>query len=199
MTNPKPVLRNLVAGACLLAAAAAAAPPDFGAYEQSRWETYREAGRVALQRGRLEDAASLFASALAEAERFGKSDPRVALSLVDLARAYDAQDKPADADRLYKRALAHLERGAGKSDPDIARVLDALAERARRLGNAAEAARLYKRAIGVWEHTGAKNDPDFAVALEHYAALLRRMGQEAEAEKLDHRAAGIRGRLGPKR
>ena len=161
---------------------------------ESRWEEYREAGNVALKHGHLEKAARLFTAALEEAEQFGSRDPRLARSLVDLARVYDAQGQTTDADRLYKRALAIAEKDAGKGDPELAAIIESLADRALAQGKPADAERLYKRALAIWEKALGKSHPMLVTIMEHYAAVLRDSGRTAEAVKLEKRAAGIRGK-----
>jgi len=195
--------RKAVVGLLLVAcfATAASAGPekgekrgDWNHYETGRWQSYRHAGEVALDRDRLDDAAHMFKQALQEAEQFGQRDPRLVESLLDLAFVYDMQGREAEADRLYKRAFAALEKGAGKNHPEVARALDSLANRARRRGKNAEAERLYKRDAAAWEKGLGKNDPELARIFEHYAALMRDTGRASEAEKLEKRAESIRAR-----
>ena len=197
MQRARAAMIGVLAATCVAAVASAGPKKGKGNwdhYETGRWESYHHAGETALDRDRLDDAAHMFQSALKDAEQFGRRDPRLVESLLDLAFVHDLQGNSAEADRLYKRAFAALEKGAGKGSPEVARALDGLADRARRRGKNAEAERLYKRAVAAWEKGMGKNDPQLAFILDRYAALLRETGRTSEAEKLEKRAASIRER-----
>ena len=56
----------------------------------------------------------------------GPDHPTVATSLNDLATLYQAQGKYAEAEPLYKRALAIREKALGPEHPDFALSLDNL-------------------------------------------------------------------------
>ena len=58
----------------------------------------------------------------------GPDHPQVALGLNNLARLYRARGKYAEAEPLYKRALAINEKALGSDHPDLATTLNNLAE-----------------------------------------------------------------------
>ena len=66
-------------------------------------------------------------AALKVAERFGDGDPRLPVSLNNLAELYRAQGKYADAEPLHKRALSIRENHLGPEHRDAAESLSNLA------------------------------------------------------------------------
>ena len=60
-------------------------------------------------------------------------------SLNNLAGLYQAQGKDAEAEPLYKRALAIREKALGKDHPDVATVLENLAVLYEKIGKEDEA------------------------------------------------------------
>ena len=58
-----------------------------------RWDKYNAAGEKAYQQGHYDEAEKQFVVALKEAEKFGGQDPRLAMSLNNLAEIYRTQGK----------------------------------------------------------------------------------------------------------
>jgi tetratricopeptide (TPR) repeat protein len=71
---------------------------------------------------------------------------------------YQNQRRYADAEPLYKRSLAILERALGPDHPDIATSLNNLAAMYGAQGREADAEPLYKRALAIREKTTAPSD-----------------------------------------
>src|ERR1017187_1182576 len=69
------------------------------------WSVHNSAGKNALLRGALEEAASEFRAAIREAEQ-GRQDKEIAASLTNLGEVYYEQHKFALADRTLLRADA---------------------------------------------------------------------------------------------
>ncbi|OFW11587.1 MAG: hypothetical protein A3H27_13200 [Acidobacteria bacterium RIFCSPLOWO2_02_FULL_59_13] len=76
----------------------------------------------------------------------GPEHPNVGQSLNNLAGLYAAQGKYADAEPLYKRALAILEKTLGPEHPNVAQSLENYAGLLRKMGRDDEAARMEARA-----------------------------------------------------
>ncbi len=76
----------------------------------------------------------------------GPDHSDVATSLNNLAVLYDAQGRYAEAEPLYKRALAILEKALGPEHPYVAQGLENYAVLLRGTGRSAEADRLDARA-----------------------------------------------------
>jgi len=75
----------------------------------------------------------------------------VAVSLNNLAMAYQARGMPAEAEPLYHRALAIWEKTYGAEHPQVAIGLTNLAVLYRTQGHYSGAEPLYKRALAIQE------------------------------------------------
>jgi tetratricopeptide (TPR) repeat protein len=71
--------------------------------------------------------------------------------LNNLAALYDDQGRYADAEPLYKRALAVWEKALGPDHPDVATALNNLAQLYKDQGSYEDAEPLYKRALAIRE------------------------------------------------
>ena len=74
--------------------------------QETRWDSIMADAAKAYQQADYAQAKKLLLAALKEAEKFGEQDPRFATSLNNLAELYRAQGKYAQAEPLYRRALA---------------------------------------------------------------------------------------------
>ena len=93
----------------------------------SQWESKNAAGVQAFQQRSYADAENFFTSALQQAEQFGDRDSRFATSLNNLASLRQAQNKYAEAEPLYRRALGIWETIYGPENMDVASALNNLA------------------------------------------------------------------------
>ena len=180
----------LLAGACGLALGPARAPGQ----DAALWQHDVEEAKVAYQQQDYSRCGQLLQKALREAEKFGADDPRVAVTLHNLGNLAATQGKTAEAEPLYRRALAILEkvRGPDHSQTAVARL--GLADLLAAQGNDAEAEANYRAALRAFEKVLGPAHPIVATTLERYAALLRRAGRTAEAEQLEARARAARSR-----
>src|SRR5262249_15282646 len=80
------------------------------AQDAALWQQYAEEAKQAYQKGDQVAAERLLQLSRQEAEKFGPEDPRVAVTLNNLATLYVKQAKFAAAEPLYQRALAILEK-----------------------------------------------------------------------------------------
>jgi|tagenome__1003787_1003787.scaffolds.fasta_scaffold20510509_1 tetratricopeptide (TPR) repeat protein len=87
-----------------------------------------------------------------------------------------AEHRHAEAELLFKRALAIGEKALGPEHPDIATRLNNLAELYRATNRHAEAEPLFKRALAIDEKVLPANYPDLATVRENYAVLLDQLG-----------------------
>jgi CHAT domain-containing protein/tetratricopeptide (TPR) repeat protein len=152
-----------------------------------RWQELFEAGN--------------YPAALVEAQRyeaevkaqFGINHPNYATSLNALAVLYKNQARYADAEPLYKRALAIYEKASGPNHPSVAVALNNLALLHETQGRYADAEPLFKRALAIHEKEGGP-----ATVLGNLAMLYEEQGRYADAEPLEKRALAIREKaLGP--
>ena len=118
--------------------------------------------------------------------------PNVASSRHKLALLYKAQDRYADAELLYKRALEIDEKTLGAEDPDVTASLNNLAGVYRDQARYAEAEPLYKRALAILEKELGEEHLDVAASLNNLAGVYRDQARYAEAEPLYMRSLAIR-------
>ena len=76
------------------------------------------------------------------------------------------QGRYAEAEPLYKRALAIREKALGPDHPDVAKALNNLAVLYQKQGRYAEAEPLYKRALAIREKALGPDHPDVATDAE---------------------------------
>ena len=87
------------------------------------WQNYMDTGVKAYQQGNYPEAEKQFTAAVKEAEGFEPQDPRLATSLNNLAALYRTKGRYAEAEPLYKRALAIAEKALGPDHPLVATIL----------------------------------------------------------------------------
>jgi CHAT domain-containing protein/tetratricopeptide (TPR) repeat protein len=111
---------------------------------------------------------------------------------------YKTQARYADAEPLYRRALAIYEKASGHNHPSVAVALNNLALLYEIQGHYAEAEPLLKRALAIHEKEGGPGQTRVATALLNLGALYEDQGRYADAEPLYKRALAIREKaLGP--
>ena len=79
----------------------------------------------------------------------GPDHPSVAASLNNLAALYRIQGRYADAEPLYKRSLAIVEKALGPEHPDVAQSLENYAALLRETARADEADKMEARAKSI--------------------------------------------------
>ncbi len=149
------------------------------------WEKHHDSGWAAFKEKNYVEAEKQFMQALQEAEKFSPNDPRLRLTLNNLAETYRDQKRHSEAEPFYKRLLAMDEKALGPEHPSVAASLNNLANNYRLRGMYAEAEPLYKRALDIWVEQMGSDHPLVAHIQEGYAELLRKTGRVAEAEKLE--------------
>jgi len=80
--------------------------------QDSEWRRLNEQGNKLCESGQYAEAEKVLLSALAEAQKSGLADSRLATSQNNLAACYHAEARYAEAAELYERAL-----GSGKTPP----------------------------------------------------------------------------------
>jgi tetratricopeptide (TPR) repeat protein len=150
----------------------------------ARWEQDSAKASEAFQQGRYAEAETLWKSALKDAESFLPEDPRLVVSLKNLAQLYDDQKKSAEAEPLYQRLLAIEEKRLGPDHPDLATTLYHLAKLYQAHGKSAEAEPLYQRALAIRDRVLGPTHPDVIMILESYATLLRETNRTDDTVRL---------------
>ncbi len=119
-------------------------------------------------------------------------------SLSTLADVSRAEGRFAEAERLYKRALAIDEEALEKDHLNVARDVNNLAKLYQAQGQYAEAEPLYRRGLAMREKDLGPVHPEVAQSLNNLAEVYYAQGKYTEAEPLHKRALAIREKvLGP--
>jgi tetratricopeptide (TPR) repeat protein len=143
--------------------------------------------------------AGKFVEAIPLAQRVRARSPTTAtLRHRSTALLYDNQGRYADAEPLYKRALAIREKTLGPDHPDVAQSLNNLASLYDHQGRYADAEPLSKRSLAIREKALGPDHRGVATSLNNLALLYDHQGHYADAESLYKRALAIREKtLGP--
>jgi CHAT domain-containing protein/Tfp pilus assembly protein PilF len=116
----------------------------------------------------------------------------VGYSLNNLAEIYRVQGRYADAEPLYKRALAIREKTFGPDHPDVGQSLNNLTLLFQTQGRYSDAEPLYKRALAIPEKAFGLDHPDVGLSLNNLGVLFQTQGRYSDAEPLYKRALAIR-------
>jgi tetratricopeptide (TPR) repeat protein len=162
------------------------------AQEINLWQQHAEAAKKAHQQGDEAQAEKLLQLSHQEAEKFGPDDPRCAVSMHNLANFYASQGKFAQAEPLYQRAVAVLEKVRGAEHPQTALARVGLADLYQVEGRLPEAEPLYLRSVTGLEKGLGKDHTMVALALERYALLLRKTKRATTADAVEARVKEIR-------
>lgn len=133
--------------------------------QETLWPTYKAAGSDAVQQGRYEEAESLLRAAIAQAEKFGSLDPRLADSLNQLAILYATQRKFTQAEPLFQRSLGVSVAVLGPDHPDVAIVLRNMGILKASMRNYAEADVLLSRSLSLTNRALGQEHPVVAVTI----------------------------------
>jgi tetratricopeptide (TPR) repeat protein len=139
------------------------------------------------------------ALATAEAAELLEAGLETAATVLDhIALYHSARAAYADAEPLYKRAIAIDEKVLGPEHPDVAPSLNNLALLYRDTGRYPEAEPLYNRVLSIWEKALGPEHPNIATVANNLAELYQATGRYPEAEPLFQRSLSIREKvLGP--
>ncbi|MBI3666721.1 MAG: tetratricopeptide repeat protein [Acidobacteria bacterium] len=169
------------------------------AYPQSKtWDQLLTAGLKASEKGDYAEAERLLSAAVKAAEAFGPKNPRLTTSLRNLAEVYKKQaedykkqGKYAEAEPLYRRALATAEEGWGPQGPEVAKGLSDLGQLYLGQGRFADAEPLHRQALAVLEKARGPGDLQVAATLRDLGFALEGQHKSADAEPLLRRALAI--------
>ena len=115
-----------------------------------------------------------------------------AASLNNLAELYRGQGRYPEAERLYKRVLAILEKlPNGAADTRVATTLSNLALLYQAQRRYADEEPLYQRALAIREKALGPDHPDLAWLLNNLGGLYQVQGRYGDAERLFKRSLAI--------
>ena len=115
---------------------------------------------------------------------FGKQNLETFTSMSYLALLYQYQGKYADAEPLYKDALAGYQKAFGHEHPDTLTSMDNLALLYRYQGKYADAEPLNKDALAGYQKALGHEHPDTLTSMSNLALLYQYQGKYADAEPL---------------
>ena len=153
---------------------------------------FAQSGKViALTRaGKYAEALPLAQAMVTQLEK-GPPNKDYAGALNNLGQVYADMGRDAEAEPLYKQALAVMEKAVGLESVDIAIELNSLAALYQRQLRYAEAEPLFKRALALSERSLPPNHPDLGRALNNLATNYEKQDRHAESEALTRRALAI--------
>ena len=158
------------------------------------WQMYTTSGKQFLRLRNHREARRMFEAALATAEEFGPTDPRLGVALNNLARVHRARRRYDEAETLLRRALDVALKARGQEHPDTAVNMANLAGLYQTQERYDEAERLLCQATEVFGKTMGEAHPSMARLLDAHASVLGKMGRDAEAADARERAERIRAR-----
>ncbi|MGY8667600.1 CHAT domain-containing tetratricopeptide repeat protein [Bradyrhizobium sp. UFLA05-109] len=163
------------------------------------FSTFATAQNLATQSARINELsrAGKYAEALPLAQAMvaslekGNNSRDLAGALNNLAQINAAQGHDDQAEPLYKRAVALMEKSLGLDAVEIAPELNNLAALYQRQQRFADAEPLFKRALTIRERTLPREHPDVGQSLNNLATLYVKQERYADAEPLFQRALAI--------
>ncbi|MFN7924418.1 MAG: tetratricopeptide repeat protein [Bryobacteraceae bacterium] len=157
---------------------------------------HRRLGDLLSARNQTEGALDRYRRAVSAAEKLGPADARLAAALIDLGFALESQQKFAQAEPLYRRALAIQEKALSPRHPEVGVTLNNLAGVVGASGRLAQAELMLTRAVSILETTLGPNHARVAAACSNLGDLEAALGKVAAAKPLWARAIAIYERLG---
>ena len=125
----------------------------------------------------------------------GANHPDVGQTLNNLANScIEPRASTAEAEGLFKRALAIREKALGANHPDVGQTLNNLANVYRAQGKYSEAEGLYKRALAIREKALGANHPDVGQTLNNLALVYRAQGKYSGGGGAPQARAGDHGK-----
>jgi tetratricopeptide (TPR) repeat protein len=157
-------------------------------FPEVEYENWQSCSRLVLHAQLLAHSIEVFAFDFPEAARM----------LTQAGLYLKGRAQYAEAEPLYRRALAIREKVLGAEHPDVANSLINLAGLCYSQGKYAEAEPLYQRALAIREKVLGAEHLDVATSFNNLAALYSSQGKYGEAEPLYLRTLSIREKvLGP--
>lgn len=165
------------------------------------WERHLNAAFEAQALGSTAQVERELRSALREAESFGSEDVRLVMTLNTLASMHRVRSEfdagpggkrdQAEAERLYKRALAIVDRWFGSQPLAVGTTLHGLGSLYLQRGKFIDAEQHLKRAVEVDQRSLDPRDPRRARALMALGDVYFRLGQFVRAEPQYRRALEV--------
>ena len=153
---------------------------------------FAQSGKVIelVRAGKYNEALPLAQAMVADQEKRPPSRD-LAGALNNLAEVYSGMGRDDEAEQLYKRALAVMEKTGAIDSADMAPELTNLAAIYERQSRYAEAEPLFKRALALREKARPPGHPDIGQSLNNPATLYEKQDRHGDSEPLFKRALAI--------
>jgi tetratricopeptide (TPR) repeat protein len=163
----------------------------WGREDGDEWERLVLEGTAHERAGNYMAAAVSYRDAVRIAEQPSASDLRLPLSLNSLARAHDELGNFAEAERLYKRAVAIVDKVGDTNSRTYAVLLSNLGSLYVEEGQIAKGEALLRRSLAMNARLLPAEDVQMAITCNVLAQALTKKGKHREAEQLLDRARVI--------
>ncbi len=144
-------------------------------------------GNLALtlrRRGRYEEAAALYGAAIATLEREMDGDSvGFASELMGLGQVYQFQDRPEDAEALFRTVL-RLKEDAGAEEPFVAHAIHNLGVVLADQSRYGESEQVHFEALATWRGLFPGGHPEIARSYEAIARVVAMQSRWSEADSL---------------
>lgn len=154
----------------------------------SDWEKFRIAGAKAIEEGNFLEAQAMWLAALDETSDFRFDDPRLTMTLENLAEVYWRRNKFDKAEPLCKQILQISESILGPEHTDVALAANNLGLVCEKQNKYAEAAILFQQALAIGERFLGTDHPD-VVNIRQSHAKARFMAKKELEQKLEKKEA----------
>jgi tetratricopeptide (TPR) repeat protein len=161
------------------------------AAEPSSWAKAFSAGESELANENLVEAEESFRKALREVEQIPSDVADEAKCMNRLADALALQNKTLEAQALYRRSLALLEKRYGKDSPKVIPALFALGSLSQSEGDSSTSMALYQRALRINERNYGPYSPAVAQNLRRLGRASFRAARRDDAARHYKRALSI--------
>jgi tetratricopeptide (TPR) repeat protein len=152
------------------------------------WDHFYNLGKHALEIGDYPEAESLWFACMQVVEFLGEEDPRLAMTLDNLAEACYCQNKMSQAKSLFAESLGLKERVMGKGHFDLTFNLKRLAAIHYHDAELNDAAELGQRVLQLYEkHLGPEHPETLEICM-NLAILFHRLKQLDQAKVYYDRA-----------
>ncbi|MGE5569987.1 MAG: tetratricopeptide repeat protein [Rhodospirillales bacterium] len=142
---------------------------------------FKDLAEGALYLGCLDQAALAMEKAVAEAEQGGPDNPVLPGMLNRLGALCYYQGKYHDAEALFQRAVALLEKAGRERAVDLGQVFYNLGGLYQAQGKCTDAELAYKRALEIWTEALGPDHPDIALVLRSLGEIALKVGRMPEA------------------
>src|SRR5690242_16539275 len=141
--------------------------------DQSTWEKYVEQVRLLRQKGDFAAAEKAALAAIAEVEKSGLEDAKLARSWNNLGAIYYDTGRYAEAEKLFRRAVELWEKLFGPENSTRTQTYSNLAVLYIKMGRLSDAEPILVRLLALREKTLPPDHGDIAESLNNLAELYR--------------------------